>query len=164
MARSGGSRKSYSSGGRGASATSKRQFARTVTPGFEFFLPSTRVTRWADLDDRSAHRSYDPWPVPSLEQMEADLRQWYPEGFVPGPRTISGQPARIKVAPQRRTAPRSRFPRLTYPTHRLAFELPDRVIRCVKRKVRKQVMFAINKAGKGGGRPPRYNFWSFIGC
>lgn len=46
----------------------------------------------------------------------------------------------------------------------LAFKAPDNVVTCVRRKVRKKMMFVFNKAGKAGQRKPRRNFNSDVRC
>lgn len=46
----------------------------------------------------------------------------------------------------------------------IAFEAPSRVVLCVRRSVRKEVMFASGKAGRRGQRPPRRNQFSDISC
>lgn len=48
--------------------------------------------------------------------------------------------------------------------HQLTFAAPDRVLICVRRKRRKEVLFAKRKAGKRGQRKPRRNYWSAISC
>jgi len=51
-------------------------------------------------------------------------------------------------------------------SRRVGWQHPWQVMICVRRKRRKEVMFAIGKAGAGGGmqRPPRRNFWSEVRC
>lgn len=46
----------------------------------------------------------------------------------------------------------------------LTFSAPDKVILCVRRKRRKEVLHALNKAGKRGQKRPKRNFWSSISC
>lgn len=47
---------------------------------------------------------------------------------------------------------------------RLGFALPERVMRCVQRKERREVLFAKRKTGKGARSPKRRNYWSAISC
>lgn len=47
---------------------------------------------------------------------------------------------------------------------RQAFKAPARVVVCVRRQQRKEVMFAKKKAGRGGQRRPRFNWWSRVTC
>jgi len=49
--------------------------------------------------------------------------------------------------------------------HSLSFAQPRQVTICLRRKVRKEVMHALNHAGKGGRqRKRRRNFWSDVSC
>ena len=47
---------------------------------------------------------------------------------------------------------------------RLGFQTPERTLVCVRRKVRREVMFARRKAGRRGQRPKRFNWFSSISC
>lgn len=50
-------------------------------------------------------------------------------------------------------------------TPRIAFANPERVVTCIKRKTRRQVMFAMRKTGKGAQRRRRHRNWrSNISC
>lgn len=51
-----------------------------------------------------------------------------------------------------------------YPLSRPAFAAPRRVLICVRRKQRKEVLFAKNKAGRRGQRRPKFNRFSEISC
>lgn len=46
----------------------------------------------------------------------------------------------------------------------LKFHQPERIAICVRRKQRKEVLFAKKKAGKRGQRKPRFNKWSKVRC
>lgn len=49
--------------------------------------------------------------------------------------------------------------------HQVSFRVPDKVAICVRRKVRKEVMFATKKAGRGGAKARhRRNAWSDVKC
>lgn len=47
---------------------------------------------------------------------------------------------------------------------RFSFAVPNRVAICVRRKTRREVLFAERKTGKGAKAPRRRNRWSDIGC
>lgn len=51
-------------------------------------------------------------------------------------------------------------------SRRVGFQHPWQVMICIRRKQRKEVMFAIGRAGRGGGfqKKPRRNFWSEVRC
>lgn len=44
------------------------------------------------------------------------------------------------------------------------FASPSKVDLCVRRKQRKEVLFAKRKTGKGARAPKRFNFWSNVRC
>lgn len=47
---------------------------------------------------------------------------------------------------------------------RIGFDVPDKVLVCVRRKMRREVLHAFRKTGKRGQRSPRFNFFSKISC
>lgn len=54
-----------------------------------------------------------------------------------------------------------------YPSHRIGFHLPWQVIICVRRRRRRQVMFALRQAGRGAKRHKKTyhrNAWSEVRC
>jgi len=46
----------------------------------------------------------------------------------------------------------------------IGFNRPNKVLTCVRRKIRREVMFALNKTGRRGQRRPKFNWRSFIKC
>lgn len=87
-------------------------------------------------------------------QLLEDRRLWHPERAF-RPALSFGRKSRLVVAPTK-----SRIM-----SHRIAFDVPKRVAICVRRKSRKEVLFAKNKAGRGGARrSPRRNYWSSVNC
>lgn len=81
-----------------------------------------------------------------------------------------GRPARITLRDKKRTRGAKRGvyrfgPRIYSQTKAIrAFEEPRKVLICIRRQSRKEVLFAKRKAGRGGMRPPRRNAWSSISC
>lgn len=49
-------------------------------------------------------------------------------------------------------------------TAKLAFNSPSSVLVCVRRKSRREVLFAKGKGGRRGQRRPKRNIWSSIKC
>lgn len=47
---------------------------------------------------------------------------------------------------------------------RVRFDLPERVAKCVRRKERREVMFAKRKTRKGAGSRRRRDWWSDVSC
>lgn len=97
-----------------------------------------------------------------------DRRQWHPEGATRPARSFSSPRHRL-VAHSRSTqknpdrfASVRAFPASTFST--VAFAAPSRVLICVRRQIRREVMHAMGHAGKVGQRRPRYSEYSSISC
>ncbi|QXP44132.1 MAG: hypothetical protein [Arizlama microvirus] len=86
----------------------------------------------------------------ALTEIE-DNRQFLPS--FRSPRRLTTLPARLQPRPVK-----SRSVAYT-----VGFEDPTNVVRCVRKKIRKQVLHAFNKTGKGGQRKPRLNL-NFVRC
>lgn len=48
--------------------------------------------------------------------------------------------------------------------HGFGFRVPNAVNVCIRRKQRKEVLFALRKTGRGAGAPRRRNRWSDVRC
>jgi len=92
-----------------------------------------------------------------------DLREWHPEEENRPVVHQSGRPTRLTVSDPVGTRIRNRQTRAV-----VAFghRPHDPVSVCVRRSQRKEVMHALRKAGRGGGRkrPPRRTWRSDIKC
>lgn len=95
-----------------------------------------------------------------------DNRLWSPEPAVP--RTAVLEPTRrrgrgVLVAPVAAARPR-----LATRPHdhgvRLHYVRPNKIAVCIRRKQRRQVLFATRNTGKGAKSPRRRNYYSQIGC
>lgn len=96
--------------------------------------------------------TFDPWRLTDVE----DTRTWHPDGPVRNVRRISGVSADVEV-------PRSkRFPHKA-PSSILRFHDPLRVIVCVRRRTRREVLFASRRNGRGN-KKGRRTFNSEISC
>lgn len=111
-------------------------------------------------------------PFTTLQTIE-DRREWNPEGDFRPARSFNQSRHRLTINPVARSTPpnRDRFARLRTleglrdgTLARVGFERPDRVMICVRRKIRREVMHALGHAGKGGQKPPKFNFYSKISC
>lgn len=111
---------------------------------------------------------------PALVQVE-DRRTFHPDQRNRPAKTISGRTAPITVGNRPRKKPetpgarlaRLRFgPKVHSQTKgHLTFAVPSETIVCLRRKRRKEVIFAKNKAGKGSRKPNRTRSWlSKISC
>lgn len=86
-----------------------------------------------------------------------DLRAFDFEPVRPA-RFLSGPIASVGVTtPSKKQAP-SRVP------YQIAFSAPAETLVCVRRRRRKEVLFAKRKTGKGGQRRPRRSKWSNYKC
>lgn len=83
-----------------------------------------------------------------------DRRTWHPVAPRPA-RSFSG-PTRLQITPTNRHS--------AYPSPSIQFQAPERVLVCVRRHRRREVLFARNKAGRSGQRPPRRTWWSAVHC
>lgn len=108
-------------------------------------LPTLSPSRQWDLEDY----------LISVE----DRRTSHPDGPARAPRSTRSTHVNYAIAshPSRSSNP------WDVPTG-VAFEDPSRVLICVRRKQRKEVLHALGKAGKVGQRRPRRNHYSEIHC
>jgi len=86
-----------------------------------------------------------------------DRRTWFPSLFRPAASLGRRADTKLIVSPIRPTRSVSRLP------DKVAFDVPSRVLICVRRKVRKEVIHAIGKGGSGN-RKPRRNDFSDVSC
>lgn len=85
-----------------------------------------------------------------------DRRTWHPaRKAVRVPRSFRGS-TRLQIGPSRHLA--------KYPTPVIQFAAPHRVLVCVRRHIRREVLYAFNKAGRGGQLSPRWTAWSSVNC
>jgi len=101
--------------------------------------------------------------VSSQLDMFEDRRRWSPVSFPPA-KTFGYRPARFIVKKQPLKT-RSRFSHNVgaLPSS-ISFQYPKQTLICVRRKIRKEVLHAIGKSGKNGGRKYRRSEFSLIGC
>lgn len=94
-----------------------------------------------------------------LTQLRDDSRRSHPNVALKRQRDIFGRTIRrlpIVGLPVMGNPPRSR-PNRRYDPLRINFALPKTAVVCARRQIRKEVMFAIKKAGRGGQKRPRRN-------
>ena len=93
-------------------------------------------------------------PPGLLTEIE-DFRTYHPEGAVRSALTVGG----LDAAYQKKERPAGRF------QPPASFEAPRSVVICVRRKQRREVLFATRKTGKGGrARRHRRNYYSNVRC
>ena len=57
-----------------------------------------------------------------------------------------------------------RFGKFSQYGQRMSFRVPTRVSICVRRGVRRSVLFALKRTGKGARSRKRFNYWSAVRC
>lgn len=93
-------------------------------------------------------------PITETANLLDDWRTWSPEPRTRRPKTFSGSSPVIKSS---RTA--TPFGYADF------FAAPQAVVRCVRRKARREIMHALKKAGKRGPKGRyRRNLWSGVHC
>lgn len=105
-------------------------------------------------------------PRPFSLTLYEDRRQFHPEGIYAPAKSFNSTRHRIAVPKSNYKVPLSQYSALgqTYPTYKLAFEAPTKVLVCVRRKIRKQVLHALSKTGKVGQNRPKISDYSHISC
>lgn len=99
-------------------------------------------------------------PSPGLSLYE-DRRRYHPEGYTRPAKLFNGSSHTLTAIPQKKY----RYKALkTLVPETIAFSAPKETLVCVRRKIRREVMFARKKTGKSGQRRPRYNYLSSISC
>lgn len=97
-----------------------------------------------------------------------DRRTFHPLGVTAPARSFSRTNHRLvvpHVVPVYQTrSVRSRSTRGSLVSARIAFAAPEKVLTCVRRQQRKEVLMALKKTGKVGQRPPRGSYYSSISC
>lgn len=93
---------------------------------------------------------------PKLNQID-DRRTFHPQKLSRPAKLVSGAPHRLKIKTGTRT-PKSALP------HSVGFSAPAKVLICIRRKTRKQVLFALKRTRKGSGSRKTRNYWSDVKC
>jgi hypothetical protein len=113
-------------------------------------------------------------PVPTqsrrLIQYE-DRRQWHPEKENRPAASFSQSRHRLQIPTRTRKiqkythtkSSRSKSP-FSYLSSEIGFRNAKRILICVRRKVRKEVLFAKKKTGKVGQKRPKFNQYSKVSC
>ena len=109
--------------------------------------------------------SVDFSPEIQLTEVE-DRRTWNPEVTSPA-RSISKTRHRLKVVNRQPSKNADKFANLRNVSQTkavVAFRTPAKVAICIRRKIRKEVLFATGKGGRVGQKRPRRNAYSSISC
>lgn len=97
-----------------------------------------------------------------------DRREFHPDGPSRSARSFNSDRHRL-VVPAREPVHRDNFDHMSStlyaaPPAAVGFENSDKVIVCVRRGIRKEVLHALGKTGKGGQKRPRRSEYSDIQC
>lgn len=104
-------------------------------------------------------RLLERWsPGPDMSVVE-DRRQYHPWGSWAAPRLSDGSPSAVAIADQ----PPKRKPGRLFLPFGLKFGDVKKTLVCVRRKQRREVLFAKGRGG-GGHKKPRRNEWSDVSC
>ena len=94
-----------------------------------------------------------------------DRRSFNPESIYAPARSFSKTRHRLIIPRVAKAPARGRPKQLElFPPAHIGFRAPEKVLICVRRKMRKEVMFATGKAGKAGQKKPRRNEYSEVHC
>lgn len=122
----------------------------------------------------------DPVIVPTRTAWRSieDLRTYHPGGPYRSARTFMARP--VQVTRLRNDYTPIRSPRVVqssvrygrqlqtkapvFARERLAFEMPKSVLVCARREMRREVLFAKRKTGRGAYTKKRRNQWSNVKC
>lgn len=127
-------------------STSRRDTFVIARPRLPVALPRSRVSPLILFEDR---------------------RRFHPSGIFAPAKTLHGS-LRFNLKDRHyatvKPSPFNSFPRRSQTKAALAFHAPNRVLVCVRRRRRKEVLFAQRKTGRLGQRRPRRNLYSSISC
>ncbi len=95
------------------------------------------------------------------KQNVEDKRRWDPAGRYATAKLIAGTPHHLTDERWRKV---KQGPKVKSKTVRMGFALADKVLVCVRRRIRREVMHALKIPGRGGQRRARWNPWSKLRC
>jgi len=98
------------------------------------------------------------WSMSDYNMTLEDRRTYHPDGPVRSPRSITSSYPTYIAAPKPRNDPWAATP------PGIAFDAPNDVLICVRRKQRKEVLHALKKTGKTGQKRPHRNPYSNVHC
>lgn len=98
-------------------------------------------------------------PPRQLLRLYEDRRTWHPEAIRPA-KSFQG-PTRLTIKP---AVPLKGRRLALYPPAGISFAAPRRVLVCVRRHIRREVLHALRKTGRSGQKPPRQTLWSSVHC
>lgn len=124
-------------------------------------MARSRRRRQRDTSTNTNQRLLSSIAVPSLRllpdlRLFEDRREYRPERHSPARGVFSGDADTVVASPSRRAD-------LSVP-FRLAFRKPNNVFICVRRKQRREVLFAYRQTGRGARSPRLRNSYTDVRC
>jgi len=117
----------------------------------ELLRPSLKIKHTAPV----AHPSPTKILKNTLRQIE-DRRTYHPQADKRPARSLNRSQHSLVIR-DKKTSPRL--------SHQVQFDAPKRVLICIRRKMRKEVLFAKSKTGKGArARRHQRNYYSEVTC
>lgn len=116
----------------------RRDVSNIANPRLPF--PSSFVRLPGQLDLFEDRRLFNPDPLPPARSFQS--------------------PRHRLVVPKQQASKNARG---ALP-HFVGFRTPNKVLICVRRKIREEVMHALKKTGKRGQKKPRRNYYSDVRC
>lgn len=116
---------------------------------------------------RNKSTVYDAWRRSTLDSLVRSLddrRAFHPDDFFRPAASVFGDDARVV---ERASAAPSRSPKVKFSRPAALgfhFNVPERVAVCVRRKSRREVLFAKRRQGRGARSPKKFNYWSTVRC
>lgn len=98
---------------------------------------------------------------------DQDERNFYPSRGpldYPSPRNIFGNVARVVIVSRPTRKIVSGRPVQISPPHRIGFTVPRETLVCVRRKARREVLFAKRKTGRGSKSARKLSRYSNVSC
>jgi len=103
-------------------------------------------------------------PVKVDLRLFEDRRRWHPAGLLRPAAVLGSISSRRLVERPRQSWGPAKY-RDPFPSLRLGFAIPEKVVVCVRRKQRREVIFATGSAGKGARQKQRRrNYMSEVSC
>lgn len=110
-------------------------------------------------------------PLVDLKNLE-DRRTFSPDGFrtpaksIRSPRHRLTESITYPKSLQRKSLRYTKYPTFSpvVTVNRIAFEHPEEVAICVRRKIRKEVLHAKKKTGRRGQKRKRFSWFSSVSC
>lgn len=93
-----------------------------------------------------------------------DRRKWHPEGTRAPARSFSSTRHRLRAVLPKRVQGTFSLSSLYSPPIAVGFREPNRVLICVRRQIRREVLHAKRIAGGSGFKKPKYNEYSRVRC